>query len=344
MKVFILHITFILCAFFSVAQETELFSVEEMIRRGNYSEARTILLSSGHMDSINYLSSLGEVNLRLGRLEEAEEILRKALHKLEDSADKNIELYSNALNRFALVLWNQGQDAEAQSYMHRTIDIRNRTSPDNSKLLAASYNDLGLITARTNPLHSLTSYEKALNLYKETYGKLSEKYAQGLINSGIIYSQLGSYDEATTRFSEAEKIVRNLYPNGHPTIAFILANTGKNFKAMGMIPSAMKAFNEALSLYQRNYGKKHPEVANIYNLIDQILMEQNKYDEALMHFQKALIANAMDFTSENTTSYPSLDDYYQPYTFLSSFLYKARTYQQMHFNKTLKIRHLKEGS
>lgn len=328
----------------ALAQDDYLLKVQEDLKKGNYEQARVTLDNIKGPSSPENLSLLGEVELRLGNLDAAENSLKKALQLLESAPKENQNLYANTLNRLALVFWNKGQDDEARRYMLQAIDVRSKKDDIKNEQLAASFNDLGLITSRSNPEDALSNYMKALHLYEKEFGKMSEKVAQGLINSGIIFRQMESYGNAEANFLEAQQIIQNLYPNvDHPTEAFILTNLGQNYQAQKRLDLALTHFEQALNKYKKIYGPKHPEIANIYNLMGQNQLQQNDYEKALENFQQAFIANSSGFSNEDLSTYPALDDYYQPYTLLNTLLNKSRAYQQIHFNKTLKFKHLKEA-
>lgn len=344
MKAHIILTISLLCSFFLYAQEGKRHKVEENIKAGSYDEARAILISLPNPSAPADLSLLGEIELRLGKLDAAEKVLKKALSVIEESESPDEDLYAITLNRLALVFWNKGQDDEAHSYMIKAIDVRNDKSQVNNELLAASFNDLGLITSRKNPDEALKNYQKALVLYESTYGRINEKVAQGLINTGIIFHQKEKYVEAIKNFSEAMEIIRELYENSpHPTAAFIYSRIGQSHHALKDYPSAVAFYFEALKIYEEIYGKKHPEIANVHNFLGQLRLELYTYEPALEAFQNALIANSPTFNNSSFGSYPTDGDYYHSYTLLNTLLNKARTFQQLHFNKTLKFRHLKEA-
>ncbi|MGK7389450.1 MAG: CHAT domain-containing protein [Candidatus Cyclobacteriaceae bacterium M2_1C_046] len=340
----ILLIFSILCTSFLYAQENYREKAQEYIKGGFYDEARDILLNIPAPHTPADLSLLGEVELRLGKLDTAEEILKKALNDIEVSVSPDELLYALTLNRLALVFWNKGQDDEAQSYMIKAIDIRNEKGLVNNELLAASFNDLGLITSRMDPDQALKNYQKALVLYESTYGRINEKVAQGLINTGIIYHQKEMYGDAIKTFAEAMEIIFEIYKQApHPTAAFIYSQMGQSHHALNNDTSAITFYYLALDEYEKIYGPKHPDIANVENLLGQVRLDLNATETALKAFQRALIANSPSFNDPYLGSYPSSGDYYSSYTLLTTLLNKARAFQQLHGNKTLKFKHLKEA-
>ncbi len=50
------------------------------------------------------------------------------------------------------------------------LSIRRKLLPEQHELIAASYNDLGLVASITNDELALDYYEKALTIYKAMHG------------------------------------------------------------------------------------------------------------------------------------------------------------------------------
>lgn len=318
----------------------ELIDIKQLIDEGQYNRALSELENT-RLDDPTKLSVRGEINLRLQRLDIAEQELLQAITLL--SAEHNPDLYSQTLNRLALVYLNSGRYTDSEKYMLVAIDVRKKYMSDNKELLAASHNDLGLILSNTSIESALNEYEKALDMYIEIYGRSSLKVAQALINIGYLYRQLDLYGDAMNNFAEAKKIIENNHPDSKQTLGFIISNEGITYKEMLITSQAKKSFDEALTIYKKIYGDRHPEIANIYNFIAQLQLSNGEYEDALNHCQKALIANTKSFSDTITSAYPKPNDYYHPNTLLVTLLNKSKAFQGIHFNRSLKFKHLKES-
>ena len=85
---------------------------------------------------------------------------------------------------------------------------------------------------------------------------------------GLIYWQMGRYDEALDKYNQALEIAKFLYGNIHPAVASTYNNIG--------------------IIYKDVFGGYHPNVGRVYRSIAAIYTAQSKYDTALVFFQKAI--------------------------------------------------------
>ncbi|MEQ8475918.1 CHAT domain-containing protein [Fulvivirga sp.] len=281
---------------------------------------------------------IGEIYLRKGRNDLAEEYFTKALEGAQSK-----EKRASALNNLGIVFWNGGHAEKAKEYILEALEIRKSVFGENHELTAASYNDLGLVISNIDIDKSLTYYESAHKIYQQVLGDKNEKTAQALINIGISYRSLEFFGDATNNFNDALKLWKELYPNGHPNEAFIINNIGQTKQMMNDLDGAKKEYEKALLIYMKFYGDKHPEVANTMNLIGSVYNIKGEFDMALSYYQKAMIANTTSFSSEDLELNPKSDDYLNANILVSSLYYKSEAFANLHYNKTLKFNDLKKS-
>ncbi len=281
---------------------------------------------------------IGEIYLRKGRNDLAEEFFNKALENAKTKEER-----AKALNNLGIVYWNGGHAEKAKEHILEALEIRKSVFGENNELTAASYNDLGLVISSIDTDLALTYYESAYKIYKQILGEKNEKTVQALINMGISYRTLEFYGDATNNFNEALKLWKELYPDGHPNEAFIINNIGQTKQQMTDLDGARKEYEKALMIYIKFYGKKHPEVANTMNLIGSIYNIQGEFDLALSYYQKAMIANTNSFSSEDLEKNPKSDEYLNANILVSSLYYKSDAFANLHYNRTLKFNDLKRS-
>ncbi len=307
--------------------------MEALLKSGRILEAEKLILSNEQTCP----NSIGQIYLRKGRNDLAEQYFDVALEK----AATNSEQRADALNNLGLVYWNTGNTEKAKDFILEGLKIRIELFGSSNEKTAASYNDLGLVLSAKDPDAALDYYEKALEVYRKIYGENNEKTAQGLINSGIAYRQLELFGDATVNFEKSLSIWRKLYPEGHPNEAFIINNIGRTEQITGNLNGALSNYQTALNLFIKFYGSKHPEVAGTLNLIGNIYNSKGEFNDALTYYQKALIANCNSFNSSDLDKNPSVKDYLSANTLLNSLYYKSKAFADLHYNKTLKFNDLK---
>ncbi|ELR72408.1 hypothetical protein C900_01564 [Fulvivirga imtechensis AK7] len=279
---------------------------------------------------------IGEVYLQKGRNDLAMQFFEKALQQ----SKKDTEDQAAALNNLGLVFWNTGNYYEAKEYILQALNIRKKIYGNTHEKIAASYNDLGLVS--TDEDAALENYEKSLAIYEKLYqSKEHRKIAQSKTNIGIIYRQMEFYGDAQNHFNDALKIWQSLHPEGHPNEGFILTNIGRTYQLLGDMDAAELHYGKALAIYKKHYGQKHPEVASTYNLIGNIYNIRGKFEEAIGEYQRALIANSIYFDDQNIETNPSVNQYFNANTLLNSLYYKAQAFEDLHLSYSLKFKDLK---
>ena len=230
-----------------------------------------------------------------------------------------------------------GKYAQAEEQLGMALSIRENLVNKNSELIAASYNDLGLVYSVRDAKKALDYYEKALEIYERIHGKNHPKTAITNTNIGFVYRTLELYGDAVNNFESALATWEKIYPQPHPTKAFVLFNLGQTYLKIGNETSAAGYYERALKMYQESYGKKHPGIATVLNAIGSLKVSSGDFDAALANFQQALISNVRDFNNSNVSSNPALKNYYSGNTLLFSLLNKAEALEARYFGKTLKF-------
>lgn len=280
---------------------------------------------------------LGEIYLRAGRNSLAEDYFRQGLEQATDENER-----AASLSKLAIVLWNIGNYHQAAELIEQALSIRKNSS--DSALLAAAYNDYGLIYSSINAGKALTSYEQAEKIYKRLYETNNEKVAQSLINTGVAYGNLEYYGEAVINLNSASDIIKNLYPNQpHSTQAFIQFSLGNFHSAMGQSEAALQYFQKALDIYLAVHSNVHPDVARTYNEIGKLYNQKGEFEKALSFYQKALISNTLNFEDPDIESNPNFNDYLDANTLLNSLFLKAKAFEYYHFNFSLDFKDLKNS-
>ncbi|WP_276374024.1 CHAT domain-containing tetratricopeptide repeat protein [Chryseolinea sp. H1M3-3] len=318
---------------------------EILIRAGKFDDAERVLESIILKPSTSNTQVITETNrgflfLNQGRNDLALTTLQQALINIENQNKQNSLEGAQLLSYLGNLYLATGKYSQAEEQFSMALTIRRNFVKENSELIAASYNDLGLVYSTTDADKALDYYEKALIIYERIHGKNNPKIAIANTNMGFVYRTLEFYGDAINNFESALVIWEKIYPEPHPTKAFILFNLGQTYLKMRNENSAEGYYNRALNMYQDSYGKKHPEIATVLNAIGSLKLSGGKFNEALEHFQQALIANVSDFSNSSLKSNPKLKTYYSGNILLFSLLHKAEALEARHFNKSLKFNEL----
>jgi CHAT domain-containing protein/Tfp pilus assembly protein PilF len=316
---------------------------EALIRLGKLNEAEPILRR--HLASDNdsdYLmgitkSNLGALYINQGRNDLAQETLQEAIAHFErDNQGTSLEA-AQAMVYLGQVYKFTGRNEQAEEQLQMALTYRLQKLKEDHELIAASYNDLGLVYFQQDNDKALDFYEKALSIYERLHGKEHPKIAIVNTNIAFVYRDLKLYGDAINNLESSLKIWEKVYSQPHQSKAFVLFNLGETYLKMGDLKAARGYYERALDLYLRSYGPKHPETANVLNAIGNIEITNGQFDEALQHYQRALQANSSNFESNDETENPRVENFYHGNVLLYTLLLKAQALESRHHNKTLRF-------
>lgn len=317
---------------------------EALIRSGKFEDAevglkKTLDKSKSSKNSETLLAitetNIGFLYLNQGRNDLALETLTHAVSSLQQG--NNNLATAQALTYLGQVYLNTGKYTQAEQQQLMALSLRKDVLPETHELIAASYNDLGLIYTSLDLDKALDNYEMATAMYEKLHGRDHQKFAIANSNLGVVYLYLELYGDAINYFETSLKIWEKMYPQPHPAKAFVLRYLGETYSKMNNQGTALEYYNKALQMYLASDGKKHPDVAYMYTLIGNIEKSQNKFDDALINYQKSLIANVSDFNDENYLMNPKGENFYSGTQLLYSLMYKAEILEERFLEKTLKI-------
>ncbi len=164
--------------------------------------------------------------------------LQEALLLIEKDNKQNSIEGAQLLSYLGNLYLATGKYAQAEEQLGMALSIREHLVNKNSELIAASYNDLGLVYSVRDANKALDYYEKALEIYERIRGKNHPKTAIANTNIGFVYRTLEMYGDAVNNFESALATWEKIYPQPHPTKAFVLFNLGQTYLKIGNETSA----------------------------------------------------------------------------------------------------------
>lgn len=325
--------------------ELSIKKTEALIRLGKLTEAETLLkdIQATVEKEKNPLyhqalieMSYGSLYQNQARYDLAIEQLQKAINNLEQDNRATSLDAAKALAALGDVYRTTGKFVQAEEQLQHALAIREEVLPETHELIAASFNDLGLVYTQLDINKAFDYYEKALSMYQKLHSGDHPKIAIANTNLGYLNHREKLYGDAVNYYESALKIWEKIYAQPHPNKALVLMSLGQTYSSMGNQKAAMEFYEKARVMYEASQGKKHPDVAYVYNLLGNELKAQDKFDEAISHYQKALIANIPDFNTENSSINPVIKTYYNGTQLLYSLMYKAQALEEKYHGKTLK--------
>jgi CHAT domain-containing protein/Tfp pilus assembly protein PilF len=236
---------------------------------------RTAKDQRGEAVTLGYLANCQR---RLGNLDQALELARKALTMKEQLGDRG-EI-GKTHNQLGLIYWDRADYPSAIKELEQAIDIGR--SLGDAQLEGSAVNNLGLVfDERGDYQRSLQQYHRALELHRSSHFERGEGDALG--NIGGVYLLLGKFRDGLDYYRQALAISQRL--GLKPAEADDLGNIALCLKGVGEMDDSLAKFDQALQIAHEAGLSK--EEADWRKGKGSTLVELGRYDDALTQYGKA---------------------------------------------------------
>lgn len=256
-----------------------------MLQAGNLGKAAELYRSVLAIEANQFdaLHMLGAVEAQLGRFEEGERLLARAVTAApgQPAAHLNRGAVLERLGRFeeaiasydkAIALqpgylqahFNRGNALDALGRPAEALESYDRTLALNPNVPEAHYNRGRALEALKRPDDALASYDKAV--------AINPSYAEALGSRGNLLRDLGRYDDALLTYARAAVIA--------PGYAPIQLNRGVALHRMKRWAEAVQSYDRAIAI-DPQYAEAHANRASA-------LHELGRFEEALASADRAL--------------------------------------------------------
>ncbi len=283
------------------------------------------------------LTQIGLSYLNLGHNDDALENLLQAESTFlnEDSDDR-----ANCLDAIGQVYNNNENKQLAIQYLEQAFKMRRKLFGPQSIEAANSYNNLGQVFLKTDPLQAIIYFNRAKGIYEDKLGNNSIRALRANLNIAFAEMEQENYDDALNQLNEVKLIYDAIYPGEHPIKAYILTIIGNVHLKKEEYERALLNGNEALEMYISLFGEKHPDVANTYYLIGEIHKAKSEFKVSVEFYQRALYANLPDQVYSDVYDLPILQNYFNGDILLRTLQAKAIALGALHFEKSLNVKDL----
>jgi serine/threonine-protein kinase len=232
--------------------------------------------------------TLGNMYQKLGRLDQADSLLRSSLERRKSVAGSDSHDVADGLVALGLLRLDQGQLPEAERLVRQGIAMDKRHLPLNDPAAAKDKSALGRV------LEERGAYDEAIKVLNEAVQLQSAKHnvttdlSDSTNELGTAHYYLGHLPMADSLYKRGLAMDRELYGAVHPRLADDFYSLGLVQHDMGHDREAEQYYRQALGIKQSWYGTEHPETALIMAAVGQSLVYQGRYDEAAPVLQQAL--------------------------------------------------------
>ncbi|MEP1032740.1 CHAT domain-containing protein [Ekhidna sp.] len=283
------------------------------------------------------LTLLGLSYLNLGHNDDALENLLAAEGSFpeDDSNEK-----ANCLDAIGQVYNNNENKQLATQYLEQAFKMRRKLFGAQSIEAANSYNNLGQVFLKSDPLQAIIYFNRAKGIYEEQLGNSSRRALRANLNIAFAEIEQGNYDDALKQLNTVRQIYDATYNDEHPNKAYIQSIIGRVYLLKEAYEQALLNQKEALQMYISLFGEKHPDVANTYFSIGEIYKAKSEFKVSVEFYQRAIYANLPNQVYVDIYDLPKLQNYFNADILLRTLQAKAIALGALHFEKSLNVKDL----
>lgn len=175
--------------------------------------------------------------------------------------------------------------------------------------------------ARGNTITAREVLDKGAGRIEEELEKQPKIQTRLMDTIGMVYNNLGLYDQATSLLERALEIRRSFLGNEHLEVSDSLHSLGVLIYSKGDFPTAERLFREALSVRRKLLGDEHLDIASLLNDLAMTAMAQGKFEESEPMYRESLAIRRKNLGNEHTDVAQSINN-------LGMYLYRQGKYQE----------------
>ncbi len=264
------------------------------------SHARSLVVRAGDPAGLRKKMAASESALYVLEhdYERAHRVLEAALRTLPTDTPRARFDVSIMLNNLGLSFQRRGDLDQAVSTLEEALKLRVEVlGPDHPKVGTLLLNLGNTLMKASRYREAETHYDRSVALMSGGLGADHLELARPLISRGVARKKQGRFDAARQDYLRALEIVEGR--GSDATKAMILANLGNVEKRTGNPERALQRHQEALTLREGLLGADALEVADSLGDIGSLLRDQERFDEARVHYDRMLDIKVRALGSEH---------------------------------------------
>ncbi len=258
-----------------------------LLERALAPQVRALALRREHLgddDSWTLLSqnALGTLLQALGRLGEAEPLLRDALARRRRQYDADDPRVLASVSNLGALLHARGADAEAEKCLREALEGRLRAAARDEREVLSAQNNLGvLLQAQNRLLEAEPLLREALEGERRLHGDEHPATLSSMNNLSSLLRDLGRLDEAERLARQALAGRRSVLGDGHVETLTALNNLATVLMQQGHLAEAEPIFRESLEGHRRALGEAHAATLTCSGNLCALLQSLGRTEEAL---------------------------------------------------------------
>jgi serine/threonine-protein kinase len=232
---------------------------------------------------------VGQIHGRLGRYEESEAVLRRAVQVRTRVHGRRAPETVESREHLGVFLGDGGHYEAAERILRDVLDLRETVLRDDALSIADTKRRLAYVLRRQGEYKDAQHLlEQALAAVESRVGGQDEQTISIKSTLGVVLQNRGRYDAAESLYREVLEARRRQYEPPHPKLAMSTNSLASLLMNVGLLDEAEFLFQEALSMREDLFGPDHPKVALTLNNLGLVHRAQGDYEEAEAFFRRAL--------------------------------------------------------
>ena len=257
-------------------------------------------MERGNPDGAYLASEVAGPLGHLGRLAEAESLLRQALVVDESAFGPDHPEVAVRLSNLAILLHKNFQWEEAERLIHRALRIDEHCLGPNHPNVATRLNNLtSLYSSHGRYAEAEPLIRRALDIDELHLGPNHPDVARDLSNLGQLLERTNRIPGAEPVYRRALAIDEAHFGPDHPEVARDRGNLAGLLRSINRLEGAEALFREALAINEKALGPNHPDVARDLSNIAAILKETDRQAAAEPLYRRALKVAEANFRSDH---------------------------------------------
>ena len=213
-------------------------------------------------DAIGYLNAIKQIH-SAGIVKELSREMRMKLHRERGKAYSFLGKFDEAIEEYSLVLENSARESRSETR-------------------SEVFTQIGQILAKKGDHERALGFlQRAISAYRR--GSDKSGLCKALRNLGVVFIELGDFDESEVCFTEAIAIATSI--NAELLYADLINNLGAVMNMKGNWTRALDLYKESLKIYEKK--KEIRKAAYAKNNIGITLNERSRNNEAFKYFVEA---------------------------------------------------------
>jgi serine/threonine-protein kinase len=257
----------------------ETITAREMLDRGAERIERE--LQSEPEVQASLMGVIGSAYRRLGLLQPATDIYRRALEGLESRGDDPDAVLGDILHDLGEVLQAQGHSAAADSALHRALDIRTALLGPEDVQVAMTLRSLADMHVELAQLDSAAIYlDRSEAILGAAEAQDSLEIAGMLLARAHLLLRSGKYPEAIEASRAAVAAQTGALGKDHPTTLTSLNNLANLLNTNGQNAEAEEVLRRIVEVRRRVLSPQHPDLGQALTNLATSLKYQGRPEEA----------------------------------------------------------------